>query len=154
MRAATERLDEGGSRFDERFRPCRIATPRHQQAMQSHHSRQQQVSPREQPHTSGPIRSMHDVFSDPCRSAIMYHLQEAAGPVEVREVAEQVTTWCQEIGRVDGPDASTDCTRAWLLHSHVLEMAEFGLVDYDPADDTVWLPDDVCITVDPPWDDA
>lgn len=96
---------------------------------------------------------MHDVFSDPYRRAVLYYLQEWENPADVCELGEWVIRRCQEAERDDADRASRDRTAEWVLHRHVLSMDEFGLVEYDPEVDTVLLPDDVCVTVTPPWDE-
>lgn len=103
-------------------------------------------------HTSGVLGSgervecIHDVFSDPHRQAILYYLQESEEPVTLCDVTRTVTTWVEP----DGSTGIADRTTAWLLHTHVLAMEAFGLLDYDPEADTIALSDDVAITVSPP----
>lgn len=92
------------------------------------------------------VGSIHDVFSDPHRQAILHYLEESEEPASLCDVAQTITGWVER----DGTASVADRTTAWLLHTHVLAMEEFGLVDYDPETDTIRLPDDVAITVSPP----
>ncbi|MFB6165278.1 MAG: hypothetical protein ABEJ31_08985 [Haloarculaceae archaeon] len=114
--------------------------------MQSRDDRHPRVSPLSADHPPDRIRSMHDVFGDPSRRAVLYYLQEIESPADVCAVARQVAAWCRD--RADAAGVRRE--RAWLLHSHVLSLAEAGLVTYDAETDTIALPDDVCIAVDPP----
>jgi len=97
---------------------------------------------------------MQDVFSNWWRRAILYHLQTEAGPVTVPAMTDQLVAWFndresqagtrQETGR-------TTQTRERLRRGHVLEMQQFGLLEYDPRSDEVWIADDVTVSVAPPW---
>ena len=95
----------------------------------------------------GPIRHMHDVFSDPWRRAILYYLQERGQPSTVTALARRLVAWFQEARRrrprSDGGTPS--------LRSHVVEMAAFGILGHDPEADTVWIPETVAVSVAPPW---
>lgn len=120
--------------------------------MQLHEFSQQQVSTPRKERPAERIQHIHDVLSDPYRSALLYYLQESDGPVDARDAAEQVLTWCQDGMQIDGDEFDADDAREWLLQSHVLSMHEFGLITYDSRQDTISLPDDVSITISPHWD--
>lgn len=98
---------------------------------------------------AGPVRNIQDVFSNWCRRAILYHLQDRDDPVPLEAVTRQLLEWSAE--ETTQPDPVTlERQRSRLHWAHVSEMAEFGLVGYDRGTDTVWIPDDVSIHVTPP----
>lgn len=104
--------------------------------------------------TAEPIRNMHVVLSDWSRRSILYCLQEHDDAVAVTTVTEQLLTWQRrydESGECDTVPVSE--MRQQILQAHILKMEEFGILGYDPDADTVWIPEDVSISVTPPWDD-
>jgi hypothetical protein len=98
---------------------------------------------------AGPIRNIQDVFSNWCRRAILYHLQDRDDSVPLEAVTRQLLEWSAD--ETTQPDPVTlERQRSRLRWAHVSEMAKFGLLGYDPATDTVWIPGDVSIHVTPP----
>lgn len=100
---------------------------------------------------SDPVRNMHDVLSSWHRRAIVYCLQQRDEPMDVTTVTKQLAAWSLDGTDVEPGDTTVKQARSWVLHAHVLKMAEFGVLAYEPVDDTVWLADDVSISVAPPW---
>lgn len=96
-----------------------------------------------------PIRNMHDVFSNRCRRSILYCLQEEVGPVRLSNVLHRVVTRRPAGGDPADPGAGERLTPE-AARQQVFKLEEFGLVEYDPETDAVWIPDDVAITVTPP----
>lgn len=96
------------------------------------------------------IRNMHDVFSSWHRRAILYCLQERDDPATVTAVCRQLVAW-REGGEVPDPEEEcVDRMRSRILQAHVSEMESFGILGRDPDDDTVWIPEDVTISVTHP----
>jgi len=97
-----------------------------------------------------PIRNMHDVLSNRCRRAICYYLADRGEPVPVTTVVGQLTRW--QAGPTPGghDDGLDQWTRSRLYRSHMQAMADFGILGFDGVADTVWIPDDVTISVPPP----
>jgi hypothetical protein len=105
-------------------------------------------------HGAVPIRSMHDVLSNWWRRAVLYYLRQHAPPVGVRTMTRQLVAWhCGDrFTTCLAPDAALVApTRRYLRSAHVVPMAEFGVLGYDPAVETVWLPETVTVSVAPPW---
>ncbi len=95
-------------------------------------------------------QSIHDVFSDPYRASVLYHLQDEDDPVPVDDVVDQVLVWSPDLD--EGEDREK--VRSWLVESHILRLAELGMVRRDREADTVRLAEDVTVTVTHPWGDA
>lgn len=95
------------------------------------------------------IRSMHDIFSNPLRCAVLYYLQEVEDPADVDEMVNEILSWCPDEDVPDGDSDQSDQT--WFFHEHVVRMDEFGVVRYDPRQHSVRLSDSVCVTVPFPW---
>lgn len=96
----------------------------------------------------GPVRHMHDVFSNWSRRAILHHLQARDEPVPVTTIVNQLLAWQRGPARPSEQDsAHIERLRSHLIAEHILEMHEFGLVEYDSTTDTVRIPDTVKITV-------
>ncbi|MHB9288366.1 hypothetical protein ACKVMT_15155 [Halobacteriales archaeon Cl-PHB] len=118
--------------------------------MQTKTHRQEPTSTPETDPSSRPRQSIHDVFSNPYRAAVLYHLQDADGPVPVDDVVDQVLVWSPD----HEDDADRNRIRSWLVESHVLRLAELGLVRRDREADTIRLAEDVSVTVTQPWRDS
>ena len=115
----------------------------------SHHCHQPQVSFEHAPSASAGIRSMHDIFADPYRRAVLYYLQHADEPVALGELANTVLAWSPD----GDADVRTDGARpeTWLRDTHILAMDEFGVLAYDHEEDLVRLPADVSMQISRPW---
>lgn len=93
---------------------------------------------------------MHDIFDDPYRCAVLYHLQVTDEPATLDEIADAVVESCP-----DGKGLEDEHeVRDWLLDGHVRQMSEFGVLSYDEARDVVRVREDVSISVTSPWEDA
>lgn len=97
----------------------------------------------------GPIRSVHDALRSQFHRAILYHLQDQGEPVSLAAVGRAVAT----SSGAPGSAKPTDPARAYHrdVRAHVLDLAEIGLLDYDPGADAVRIPEDVTISVALPW---
>jgi hypothetical protein len=93
------------------------------------------------------IRNMHDVFSSWHRRAILYCLQDRDDPATVTTVCRQLVAWREDSEVPDPEEERVDRMCSRILRPHVSEMASFGVLGYDPDDDTVWIPEDVAISV-------
>lgn len=91
------------------------------------------------------IRSMLDVFSVPERRAVLHGLEQADGPMELADLADQVRVWC-----ADDPRTDARSFEEYLYDHHVHEMVRFGVLDYDRDRRTVAVADGVSVTVRPP----
>ena len=103
---------------------------------------------------AGPIENMHDVFSNRCRRAILYYLQETEGPATVQALLRKLIEW--DRGLVTPPNRDSvlvESIRTSIYRSHVLEMAKADIIEYDPVEDTIWIPDRIEFAIAPPWDD-
>jgi len=102
---------------------------------------------------AAPIRNMQDVFSNSCRRAILYYLQERDGPATLTALVRQLVTWQRAAPETESGDTpAVEQLRSRILQAHVLEMERFGIVAFDSDSDTVWIPDDVTVSVAPPQD--
>jgi len=100
------------------------------------------------------IETMHDVFSDWERRAILYCLQERDSRVPVKTVAADLVGWWRGHERpVSTDDDVVTQVRDRLGYAHLLELHEFGVVSYDPRRETVCLADDMKVSVSEPWSD-
>lgn len=103
--------------------------------------------------SAGPIRHMQDVFSNWWRRAILYYLTEE-GPASLTALTRRLLRWAWD--RDGAPSLKTTGllkhTRHTLRQGHVTELAAFGLIGFDPDAGRVWLPEDVTVTVPPPWE--
>lgn len=97
------------------------------------------------------IRHMQDVLSSPWRRAILYHLQRCDGPVSVDALVRRIAASGGPILAAPHRNEPRTPPLRQRLRVHVLELAEFGVVGHDPDARTVWLPDDVTVSVGPPW---
>ena len=97
---------------------------------------------------------MHDVLSNWWRRAILYYLRQYTPPVDVLTMTRQLVAWHRgdRFTTCLAPDAELVApTRRHLRSAHIVPMAEFGVLGYDPAAGTVWLPEAVTVSVAPPW---
>jgi hypothetical protein len=97
------------------------------------------------------IHSMHDIFSDDYRSALLCCLEESDGRATVEELGEYLVWRCPE--HPLGDDGFTEATRSWLVSNHVERMSAFGVIDFDESEGVVRLADGVTVTVSSPWSD-
>lgn len=110
--------------------------------------------PRRTTDDSHTIQTMHEVFSDWDRRAILYCLQEHSGQASIDCVARHLVGWRRgEPDPVSAEEDDVDRIRGHVVYSHVTKMDDFGIVTYDPCTETVELPDDMTVTVTPPWND-
>lgn len=103
---------------------------------------------------AGPIRNMHDVFTNRCRRAILYYLQDRDERTSLNALVRQLVEW--ERGLVPDPSRErslVDWLRSRIVRTHILEMKQFGILGYDPTAEEVWIPDSVELSVAPPWED-
>lgn len=112
----------------------------------THH--QQRLSHQHDGQSTDRIRSMHDIFSDPFRCAILYYLQERGNPADVEELSERVLDWCPDEEELPPNRARR---RAWLFNEHIVRMDDFGVVSYDPREDSIRLAEDVSVTLPDLW---
>lgn len=98
------------------------------------------------------IRHMQDVLSNPWRRAVLYYLGRRQGDVSLGVLTRHLVAWHRRAVAAS-PREETDAEEIHRqrLRVHVQEMAELGVVAYDPHRETVWLPDDVAVSVTPPW---
>lgn len=103
---------------------------------------------------SSEIETMHDVFSDWERRAILYYLQEHDGRASVEEVAAHLVGWWRG---GDSPAAATDDevarVRDRLGCAHLLKLDDFGVVTYDVRGETVRLAEEMKLSISEPWTD-
>lgn len=90
---------------------------------------------------------MHDIFSNPFRCAVLNYLQKMENPVGLDEVVEHVLARCSG---EDDTSASGDALDRWLFNEHILRLEEFGIITYDPGEESVELSDDVSVTLPDP----
>lgn len=95
---------------------------------------------------------MHDVFSDWERRAILFYLQEREERAGLDHLARQVVAWRRGSRTLpDEDDEAVERTRDRLRYSHVMKMAEFGILNYRPRSDEISLSTGVQVSVEPPW---
>jgi hypothetical protein len=95
---------------------------------------------------------MHDILSSWERRALLYFLRDHEGPASMDRLAAHVVGWRRGDSTPAREDEDDVCrTRTVLLHAHVVKMEEFGVLAYDPREDTVRLNDGMTVAVDPPW---
>jgi len=101
--------------------------------------------------SAGPVRNMHDVFSDWWRRAILAYLDDRGSPASLTALTRQVLAWYGGAAASVPPDWSlVERTHRGLRHGHVRELRAADILGYDPEADTVWLPDDVAVSVPRP----
>jgi len=102
------------------------------------------LSPRRTAASSGGRLSKNDAFhvlSNRRRRYALHYLQQHDGPVELRDLAEQVAAWENDT-TVDGVESSERKSVYISLHqSHLPKMDEVGVVVYDKDRNTVSLTD-------------
>ena len=100
------------------------------------------------------IETMHDVFSDWERRAILYCLQERDGRTPVETVARHLVGWWRGHERPAPINDDTVATvRERIGRAHLLKLDEFGVVSFNPQGETVRLAEDMKISVSEPWSD-
>ena len=98
------------------------------------------------------IQSMHDVFSSWERRAILYYLQEREAAASVADLAEHLVAWRRGTDQpAAGAGDVVERVRHRIVHAHVMEMAEFGVLRYDARSERVELSEGMRVTVCPPW---
>lgn len=108
---------------------------------------------------SNAIKHMHDVFSNWERRAILYVLSERSEQTDLDGIAEHVAAWRRgDESPTSPPEGPADATvgptdERSRLRRHVAQMDEFGILSYDPDEETVHLCEDVRVAVSPPWTD-
>ncbi|WP_415380965.1 hypothetical protein [Halosimplex sp. TS25] len=121
--------------------------------MSDTHSRTRPARNRPTPDSSE-IETMHDVFSDWERRAILYYLQENDGRATVEEVAAHLVGWWDGD---DSPAAANDGAVARVRNrlgcAHLLKLDDFGVVAYDARRETVRLAEEMKISISEPWSD-
>lgn len=70
----------------------------------------------------------YDLLSDGRRRAVLAALERLEGPVQLRELAEEITTR-DDLGALDGETVSQ--VEITLHHNHLPRMADVGVLDYD-----------------------
>ncbi|WP_135364085.1 DUF7344 domain-containing protein [Halosimplex halophilum] len=103
---------------------------------------------------SAGIRTMHDIFSDWERRAILYHLQSVGGRSSVEALAAHLVGWWrgrEEPAEVDGE--LVDRVRRRLGCAHLSKLDDFGVLAYDPRSGTVRLSEEMKLSVSEPWTD-
>ena len=100
------------------------------------------------------IETMHDVFSDWERRAILYCLQERDGRTPVETVARHLVGWWRGHERPAPVDDDIVAqVRERIGRVHLLKLDEFGVVSYNPRTETVRLADDMNVSISEPWSD-
>ncbi|WP_436930294.1 DUF7344 domain-containing protein [Halosimplex halobium] len=100
------------------------------------------------------IRTMHDIFSDWERRAILYHLQSAGGRSSVEVLAAHLVGWWrgrEEPAAADGE--LVDRVRRRLGCAHLSKLDDFGVLAYEPRSGTVRLSEEMKLSVSEPWTD-
>ncbi|WP_218927297.1 DUF7344 domain-containing protein [Halosimplex rubrum] len=100
------------------------------------------------------IQTMHDIFSDWERRAILYHLQEVGGRSSVEAVAAHLVGWWRGRERpAAAGDDLVDSVRRRLGCAHLAKLDDFGVLAYDPRSGTVRLSEEMKLSVSEPWTD-
>lgn len=123
----------------------------------SHHSEPRSTAPGSPPGApvgaggtdASAILNMHDVLSCPRRRIVLHLLQEAGGSLAMDELAERALALDVAPSLVSAHREGVP-VRSWLYHEHVLEMAAFGIVEYDHDDDVVSVSADFAVSVPAP----
>lgn len=103
--------------------------------------------------SAGPIHNVHDVFTNWWRRAILYYVREGDAPVDLTAMTRQLIVWYRGSGTpADVEQALVERTRRMLRQAHVLELRAADMLGYDSESDAVWIPDDVSVSVPPPWE--
>ncbi|WP_123538824.1 DUF7344 domain-containing protein [Halosimplex salinum] len=98
------------------------------------------------------IETMHDVFSDWERRAILYYLQEHGGRATVDELCRHLVGWWR--GRERPAPRDDDLVRRvreQVACTHLLKLQNFGVVSYDPRRETIRLSEEMKVSVSEPW---
>lgn len=103
------------------------------------------------PTESTESHSMQAILSDPYRRAILYSLQRSSGPQAVVELTDIVLTWCPD--GITAAEAYGTAPQIWLRDCHLGPMEAAGIVRYDRPADEVTLPEEIAVSVTPPWAD-
>ncbi|WP_152436469.1 DUF7344 domain-containing protein [Halosimplex carlsbadense] len=100
------------------------------------------------------IQTMHDIFSDWERRAILYHLQEVGGRSSVEAVAAHLVGWWRGRERPAAADDDlVDLVGRRLGCAHLGKLDDFGVIAYDPRSGTVRLDEEMKLSVSEPWTD-
>jgi len=100
------------------------------------------------------IETMHDVFSDWERRAVLYCLQERDGRTPVETVARHLVGWWRGHERPAPVDDDIVAqVRERIGRVHLLKLDEFGVVSYNPRGETVRLADEMKVSISEPWSD-
>ena len=71
------------------------------------------------------------------RRRILQYVVNADEPVTVEGVAIQLTEWEDELTILGNADVKNEEVEAALYHVHLPEMAEAGLLEYDPSSEEI-----------------
>lgn len=83
-----------------------------------------------------------DLLSSPRRRYVLYYLQEHDdGPVDLRELSEQVAAWENDTTVEDLTSQQRKRVYVSLYQTHIPKMAEADVIDYDQDSGTVTLTD-------------
>lgn len=80
-----------------------------------------------------------EILSNHRRRMVLYHLQEAATPLAVNELAEHVAAMENEISVDDLTSQQRKRVYVSLYQTHLPKMAQMGLIDYDQEEGMVAL---------------
>lgn len=97
---------------------------------------------------AGPIRNMHDVFSNRHRRAILYYLQHEDDPTAIADVERELVDAAPGTAPAQSEGGSADGLSSRLLRVHIQELEAFGILKHDA--DGVRISEDVTITVSSP----
>lgn len=92
------------------------------------------------------IQNMLDVISNWYRRSIIYALQSEDQPMQITSLTETVRDWDREYREL----TITNDERERYIYSHIFELNKFGVINYDPAAETLRIADDISISVMPP----
>jgi len=83
-----------------------------------------------------------DLLSSPRRRYVLYYLQEHGdGPVDLRELSEQVAAWENDTDVEDLTSQQRKRVYVSLYQTHIPKMAEADVIEYDQESGTVALTD-------------
>lgn len=78
-----------------------------------------------------------DLLSSPRRRYVINYLRRAGEPIQLTELAAEVSSWENETAVHELSDKQQKRVYVSLYQTHIPKLEEFGIVDYNPDEGTV-----------------
>ena len=78
------------------------------------------------------VNEAFDLLRNARRRYILYYLRNESATVDLDELAAQIADWEAGATKTNSDETTVESVRTTLRHSHLLKLANAGIITYEP----------------------